>query len=70
MKRKMVQVEEVWMSGEELAEAFDIWPARVSQLAAQGVFEQRTKDGYELGFSLASYSKYILAPHLYGDRRW
>jgi biotin operon repressor len=65
MKRKMVQVEEVWMSGEELAEALDISPARVSQLAAQGVFEQRTEDGYELNFSLRNYERYILAPRLY-----
>jgi biotin operon repressor len=65
MKRKMVQVEEAWMSGEELAEALDISPARVSQLAAQGVFEQRTKDGYELNFSLRNYERYILAPRLY-----
>jgi hypothetical protein len=69
MKRKMVQHEEIWMNGEELAYALDLSPSRVSELATLGVFEKE-KDGYELGFSLASYSKYILAPHLYGDRRW
>ncbi len=52
------------MNGDELAAALDLSPARVSQLASQGVFE-RHKDGYELGFSLASYSKYILCPRLY-----
>jgi hypothetical protein len=64
MKRKMVKVEEIWMSGDELAVALDLSAARVSQLAKQGVFE-RHKDGYELGFSLASYSKYVLCPRLY-----
>lgn len=47
MKRKMVQVEQVWMNGEELAKALDLSPGRVSQLAAIGVFEKE-KDGYEL----------------------
>ena len=36
MKRKMVQVEQVWMNGEELAEALDLSPARVSQSATSG----------------------------------
>jgi hypothetical protein len=69
MKRKMVQVEQVWMNGEELAEALDLSPARVSQLATLGVFEKH-KDGYELGFSVASYSKYILCPRMYDTPRW
>jgi hypothetical protein len=65
MKRKTVQRVEVWMTGEELAEALDLSPSRVSELASLGVFERHPKDGYELKFSLASYSKYILAPRLY-----
>jgi hypothetical protein len=71
MKRKMVQVEQVWMNGEELAEALDLSPGRVSQLATLGVFE-REKDGFELGFSLRNYAKYILNPSVYSDRheRW
>jgi hypothetical protein len=70
MRRRMVQVEQTWMNGEELAEALDLSPSRVSELATLGVFERDNKLGFELGFSLRNYSKYILAPHLFSDRRW
>lgn len=69
MKRKMVKHEEIWMNGKELARALDLSPARVSELATLGVFERDKTDGYELGFSLRNYAKYILNPSVF-DRRW
>lgn len=64
MKRKIVKREEVWLNGDELAEALDLSSARVSQLASIGVLE-KCADGYELGFSLRNYGRYILSPRLY-----
>jgi DNA-binding IclR family transcriptional regulator len=69
MKTEKRVTEERWMTAAELAVALDLTPARISQLTAEGILERRKDKHYDLGLAIACYGRFILAPHLFDDRR-
>jgi hypothetical protein len=62
MKRTKKVVEAVRCTAAELAEMFDLSPARISQLTTQGVFERGADKHYDLTLSLIGYERFLAHP--------
>jgi hypothetical protein len=66
MKTRKITVDQYLLTGSELAEWLDLSPGRITQLTDKGVLEKDEKTGlYDLQFSVISYSRFLLAPHMF-----
>jgi hypothetical protein len=67
MKRFKQTREVVHLTGEELADYFDLSPGRISQLKALGVFDLEEDGLFDLTKSLVMYERFLAHPHLFRE---
>lgn len=65
MKRVKVTEEKIRVTTAELAEMFDLTPARIGQLCNIGVLEKGKDKHFDLQHAVINYGRYILCPRSY-----